>query len=89
MYFDDSFTLNGAGGGVVLVSPKGDQILYVTRLHFRATNNVVEYEAPSMAYASPQSSGSSGSTFVVTLSSSSTRSWGSRIVATPHGGIPP
>jgi ribonuclease HI len=45
MYVDDSFTLNGVGGGVVLISPKGDQILYVTRLHFRATNNAVEYEA--------------------------------------------
>jgi hypothetical protein len=24
MYFDGSFTLNGAGEGVVLISPKGD-----------------------------------------------------------------
>jgi hypothetical protein len=24
IYFDGSFTLNGAGGGVVLISPKGD-----------------------------------------------------------------
>jgi hypothetical protein len=24
MYFDGSFTLNGAGGGVVLISTKGD-----------------------------------------------------------------
>jgi ribonuclease HI len=44
MYFDDSFTLNGAGGGVVLVSPKGDRLLYIIRLHFCGTNNVVEYE---------------------------------------------
>jgi ribonuclease HI len=29
----------------VLVSPKGDRLLYVVRLHFYATNNVVEYEA--------------------------------------------
>jgi hypothetical protein len=29
MYFDDSFTLNWAGGGIVLISPKGDQLLYV------------------------------------------------------------
>jgi ribonuclease HI len=45
MYFDGSFTLNGARGGVVLISPKGDRLLYVIRLHFRATNNVAEYEA--------------------------------------------
>jgi ribonuclease HI len=45
MYFNISFPLNGAGGGVLLISPKGDQLLYVIQLHFRATNNVVEYEA--------------------------------------------
>jgi ribonuclease HI len=44
MYFDDSFTLNVAGGGVVLTSSKGDLLLYVIRLHFHATNNVTEYE---------------------------------------------
>jgi hypothetical protein len=45
MYFDSSFALNGARGGVVLISPKGDQLIYIIRLHFRTTNNVVEYEA--------------------------------------------
>jgi ribonuclease HI len=45
MYFDGSFTLNSAEGGVVLISPKGDRLLYVIRLHFHATNNVVKYEA--------------------------------------------
>jgi ribonuclease HI len=45
MYFDGSFTLNRAGGGIVLISPKGCWLLYVIRLHFHATNNVVEYEA--------------------------------------------
>jgi ribonuclease HI len=44
MYFDGSLTLNGAGGGLVLTSPKGDRFLYVIQLHFCATNNVVEYE---------------------------------------------
>jgi hypothetical protein len=29
MYFDISFTLNGTGGGVVLISVKGDPLLYV------------------------------------------------------------
>jgi hypothetical protein len=28
-YFDGSFTLNGDMGGVVLISPKGDRLLYV------------------------------------------------------------
>jgi ribonuclease HI len=45
MYFDGSFTLNGARGGVVLISPKEDQLLYVIWLHFHVTNNVVEYKA--------------------------------------------
>jgi hypothetical protein len=45
LYFDSSFTLNSVGGGIVLISPKGDRLLYVIRLHFRATNNVAEYEA--------------------------------------------
>jgi hypothetical protein len=45
MYFNGSFTLNGAGGGVVLISPKGYQLLYVIQLHFHAINNVAEYEA--------------------------------------------
>jgi ribonuclease HI len=45
IYFDGTFTLNGVRGGVILISPKGDRLLYVIRLHFRATNNVAEYEA--------------------------------------------
>jgi ribonuclease HI len=45
MYFDGSFTLNGVGRGVVLISPKGDRLLYVIRLHIHATNNVALYEA--------------------------------------------
>jgi hypothetical protein len=45
IYFDSSITLNGAGGDTVLITPKGDQILYGIRLHFHATNNVAEYEA--------------------------------------------
>jgi ribonuclease HI len=45
MYFGGSFTLNRTRGGMVLISPKGDRLLYVIRLHFHATNNVVEYEA--------------------------------------------
>jgi ribonuclease HI len=29
----------------VLISPKGDRLLYVIQLHFRVTNNTVEYKA--------------------------------------------
>jgi hypothetical protein len=45
MYFDDSSTLNEDGGGIVLISPKGDRLLYVIRLHFCVTNNTTECEA--------------------------------------------
>jgi ribonuclease HI len=44
MYFDGSFTLNREGGGVILISPKGDRLLYMIRLHFCAINNVAEYD---------------------------------------------
>jgi ribonuclease HI len=37
--------LGGLGAGVVLTSPKGDKLQYVLQMHFRASNNVVEYEA--------------------------------------------
>jgi ribonuclease HI len=45
MYIDGSFTLNGAWGGIILISPKGDRLLYMIQLHFCTTNNVVKYEA--------------------------------------------
>jgi ribonuclease HI len=32
-------------GEVVLISRNGDRLLYVIRLHFRVTNNVMECEA--------------------------------------------
>jgi ribonuclease HI len=43
MYFNGSFTLNGARVGIVLISGKGDQLLYMINLYFCATNNVAEY----------------------------------------------
>jgi ribonuclease HI len=46
MYFDGSLMLQGAGAGVVLVSPSRNRIRYVLRLNFKgATNNIAEYEA--------------------------------------------
>lgn len=44
MHFDGSKTLDGCGAGVVLTSPK-DWLSYVLQIHFRASNNVAEYEA--------------------------------------------
>jgi ribonuclease HI len=37
--------LGGLGAGVILTSPKGDKLQYVLQMHFRASNNVAEYEA--------------------------------------------
>jgi ribonuclease HI len=45
IYFNGSFIFNRVGGGVVLISPMGDQFPYVIHLHFHATNNMAEYEA--------------------------------------------
>ena len=45
MFFDGSLTLNGAGAGVLLLSPTGDELRYAVQLHFRCTNNMAEYEA--------------------------------------------
>ena len=45
MFFDGSKMLNGAGAGVVLVSPRKDEMRYVLQIHFPATNNEAEYEA--------------------------------------------
>ena len=45
MYFDGSLMLEGAGAGVLLISPKGERLRYVLRLLFPASNNAAEYEA--------------------------------------------
>jgi hypothetical protein len=37
--------LEGAGVGVLLISPSGDKLRYALQLHFWATNNVAEYDA--------------------------------------------
>jgi ribonuclease HI len=83
MYFDGSFTLNGAGGGIVLISPKGDHFLNVIRLYFCTTNNVVEYEALVNDLRIAVELGVNGFTSMVTLSSSSTKSWEIQNAVTP------
>jgi ribonuclease HI len=44
MYFDGSYTLKGAGAGVVLIPPKGDMLKYAIQIKFPTTNNIAEYE---------------------------------------------
>ena len=46
MYFDGSKKYDGAGAGVILISPKGDKLHYVLQMDFkRPTNNEAEYKA--------------------------------------------
>ena len=45
MYFDGSVMKTGAGAVLLLISPLGEHIRYVIRLHFPASNNMAEYEA--------------------------------------------
>ena len=47
MYIDGAFSLQGAGAGVLLVTPSGEHLRYVVQMHFsqeEATNNTIEYE---------------------------------------------
>jgi ribonuclease HI len=45
MYFDGSLMKTGAGASLLFISPLGKHLRYMLRLHFPASNNVVEYEA--------------------------------------------
>jgi ribonuclease HI len=45
MYFDSTLNLRGAGAGVLLISPQGEQLKYVLQIHYKASNNDAEYEA--------------------------------------------
>jgi ribonuclease HI len=45
MFFDGSLMKTGAGAGLLFISPLGEHLRYVLRLHFPASNNVAEYEA--------------------------------------------
>lgn len=44
LYVDGSATRQGAGGGVVLISPEKDELEFAVRFQFRASNNEVRYE---------------------------------------------
>jgi hypothetical protein len=45
MYFDGSLKLEGAGAGVLLISPTGEQLKYVLQIFWKVSNNEDEYEA--------------------------------------------
>jgi ribonuclease HI len=45
MYFDGSLNLEGAGAGVLLISPTGKQLKYVLQIFWKVPNNEAKYEA--------------------------------------------
>jgi ribonuclease HI len=46
MNFDGSLMKTGTDAGLVFISPLGVHMCYVIWLHFAASNNIAEYEAP-------------------------------------------
>jgi ribonuclease HI len=44
MYFNGSYTLKGAGAGIVFIPPEGGMVKYVIQIEFPTTNNIAEYE---------------------------------------------
>ena len=45
LHFDGSKMKEWLRAGIVLTSPKGDRLEYALQIHFKASNNVAEYEA--------------------------------------------
>jgi ribonuclease HI len=45
MYFDGSLKIDGAGAGMLFISPNKDELCYILKLYFPASNNTAEYEA--------------------------------------------
>jgi ribonuclease HI len=45
LYFDGSSRKQGVGAGALLLTPVGEQFKYMVHLEFKATNNMIEYEA--------------------------------------------
>jgi ribonuclease HI len=45
MYFDGSLNIDGAEAGMLFISPTNEQLCYVLRIYFPASNNAAEYEA--------------------------------------------
>jgi hypothetical protein len=74
MFFDGSLMKTGAGTGLLFISPLGKLLRYVLRLHFPASNNMVEYEALVNGLRIAIELGVRASTLVATRSLSSTKS---------------
>jgi ribonuclease HI len=45
MYFDGFLNIDGAGAGMLFISPTNEQLRYVLRIYFPTSNNTAEYEA--------------------------------------------
>jgi ribonuclease HI len=45
LYFDGSVMKTGAGAGLLFISPLGEHMRYVIRLHFPTSNDMAEYES--------------------------------------------
>jgi ribonuclease HI len=45
LYFDGLVMKTGAGAGLLFISPLGEHMRYMVRLHFPSSNNMSEYEA--------------------------------------------
>jgi ribonuclease HI len=45
MYFDSSLKLEGTSAGVLLISPKGEQLKHVLQIFWTISNNEAKYEA--------------------------------------------
>jgi ribonuclease HI len=45
MYFDGSMNIDNVGAGMLFISPTNEQLRYVLRIYFPASNNTTEYEA--------------------------------------------
>jgi hypothetical protein len=45
MYFDETLNLEGAGAGVLHISPQGEKLKYVLQIHYKASNNGAKYKA--------------------------------------------
>jgi hypothetical protein len=43
MYFDSTLNLEGAGAGILLISPQGEWLMYVLHIHYKASNNGEKY----------------------------------------------
>jgi hypothetical protein len=60
MYLDGSLNLEGAGAGVLLISPTGEQLKYVLQIFWKVSNNEASTKLCYMGSASRLHWASSG-----------------------------